>query len=358
MTLFYLVIFAASVVIVVRSYPVCPECRHGARMGCAPLPQSDICTARPCLDLGGVAMFLAFALRSTVAAAGQLALSESEDRLSPQPTDHLASRHADISARRLRRHSSVGPYVKFAVQAVAATMLYAGGLRILDLPVLFGNHHFPWFVGLPLNDSVGGRDHERVQPDRWADGLAAGSALFSTLVVFVVAWSGQSPIVSLMSLALAGAAGIPAVQFQSGDDFLGDCGSHFIGFMLAALASAARRKRRPSSRSQYRWFRSVCHSGNHAFRRAALDQRTSHIHRRPRTHPSHKLLQRGLSHRQVVIVLYAVSAFRLLSLFLLWPTAEGRWDWCWPSWERESGWVFSISAIWNSANSARRPTYH
>ncbi len=39
-----------------------------------------------------------------------------------------------------------------------------------------------------------------------------------------------------------------------------------------------------------------------------------------REHIHHKLLQRGLSHRQVVIVLYAVSAvFALLSLFLLWP---------------------------------------
>src|SRR5205807_9283946 len=40
-------------------------------------------------------------------------------------------------------------------------------------------------------------------------------------------------------------------------------------------------------------------------------------------HIHHKLLQRGLSHRQVVIVLYAVSAlFALLSLFLLWPTGS------------------------------------
>ena len=42
-----------------------------------------------------------------------------------------------------------------------------------------------------------------------------------------------------------------------------------------------------------------------------------------REHIHHKLLQMGLSHRQVVIVLYAVSAlFALLSLFLLWPTGS------------------------------------
>jgi len=42
-----------------------------------------------------------------------------------------------------------------------------------------------------------------------------------------------------------------------------------------------------------------------------------------REHIHHKLLQLGLSHREVVIVLYAVSAlFALLSLFLLWPTGS------------------------------------
>ena len=42
-----------------------------------------------------------------------------------------------------------------------------------------------------------------------------------------------------------------------------------------------------------------------------------------REHIHHKLLQRGHSHRQVVIILYAVSAlFALLSLFLLWPSGD------------------------------------
>src|SRR5262249_19135011 len=33
---------------------------------------------------------------------------------------------------------NAGPYLKFSVQALAATMLFVGGLRILDVPVLFG----------------------------------------------------------------------------------------------------------------------------------------------------------------------------------------------------------------------------
>src|SRR3979411_3434972 len=42
-----------------------------------------------------------------------------------------------------------------------------------------------------------------------------------------------------------------------------------------------------------------------------------------REHIHHKLLQIGFSQRQVVVVLYAVSAlFAMLSLFLLWPTGS------------------------------------
>ena len=42
-----------------------------------------------------------------------------------------------------------------------------------------------------------------------------------------------------------------------------------------------------------------------------------------REHIHHKLLQHGMSHRQVVIILYGVSAgFAMLSLFLLWPTGS------------------------------------
>jgi UDP-GlcNAc:undecaprenyl-phosphate GlcNAc-1-phosphate transferase len=42
-----------------------------------------------------------------------------------------------------------------------------------------------------------------------------------------------------------------------------------------------------------------------------------------REHIHHKLLQLGMTHRQVVIVLYGVSAiFALLSLFLLWPSGS------------------------------------
>ena len=219
---------------------------------------------------------------------------------------------------------SLGPYTKFAVQAVAAIILFAGGLRILDVPVLFGAHHLGWAVGLPLTILwVIGITNAFNLIDG-LDGLAAGSAMFSTLVVFVVAVFNHAAIVSLLTIALAGAIlGFLRFNFNPATIFLGDCGSLFIGFMLSALALQGAEKAPTviavaipvvsfglpildtALSVLRRWIGGKpLFSGDH-----------EHIH--------HKLLARGLSHRQVVIVLYAVSAlFALVSLFLLWPSGS------------------------------------
>jgi UDP-GlcNAc:undecaprenyl-phosphate GlcNAc-1-phosphate transferase len=219
---------------------------------------------------------------------------------------------------------TIGPYFKFTVQAVAGAMLFAGGLRILDVPVLFGSHHFSWFIGLPLTVLWVLAISNAFNLIDGLDGLAAGSALFSTLVVFVVALVSHSPLVSLMTLALAGAlVGFLRYNFNPATIFLGDCGSLFIGFMLSALALQGAQKAPTIIAIAIPVV---------SFGLPILETAFSVVRRfisgRPvftpdREHIHHKLLQLGLSHRQVVIVLYAVSAiFALLSLFLLWPTGS------------------------------------
>jgi len=219
---------------------------------------------------------------------------------------------------------SIGPYAKVAVQAIAGALLFAGGLRILELPVLFGAHHFSRMVGLPITILwVIGITNAFNLIDG-LDGLAAGSALFSTLVVFVVAISSHSLLVSLLTIALAGAIlGFLRFNFNPATIFLGDCGSQFVGFMLSALALQSTEK----SPTLIAVAIPVVSFGLPILE-TALSVLRRLIGGRPvftadREHIHHKLLQLGLSHRQVVIVLYAVSAlFALLSLFLLWPTGS------------------------------------
>jgi UDP-GlcNAc:undecaprenyl-phosphate GlcNAc-1-phosphate transferase len=219
---------------------------------------------------------------------------------------------------------SVGPYFKFFVQGVAATMLFVGGLRILDLPILFGSRHFSWVIGLPITILwVIGITNAFNLIDG-LDGLAAGSALFSTLVVFVVAIVSGSSFVSLLTIALAGAIlGFLRFNFNPATIFLGDCGSLFIGFMLSALALQGAQKAPTIVAVAIPVV---------SFGLPILETTLSVLRRliagRPvftadREHIHHKLLQRGMSQRQVVILLYGVSGlFALLSLFLLWPTGS------------------------------------
>jgi UDP-GlcNAc:undecaprenyl-phosphate GlcNAc-1-phosphate transferase len=156
------------------------------------------------------------------------------------------------------------------------------------------------------------------------DGLAAGSALFSTLVVFVVALLGNLSLISLISLALAGAIlGFLRYNFNPATIFLGDCGSLFIGFMLSALALYGAQKAPTIIAVAI-----PVVSFGLPILETSLSVLRRFISGRPvftadREHIHHKLLQRGMSHRQVVVLLYGVSAvFALLSLFLLWPTGS------------------------------------
>jgi len=132
------------------------------------------------------------------------------------------------------------------------------------------------------------------------------------------------PLVELMTVALAGAIlGFLRFNFNPATIFLGDSGSLFIGFLLSALALFGAQKAPtivavaipivsfglPILETVLSVVRRLI-SGRPVF---TADH--EHIH--------HKLLQHGLTHRQVVILLYGVSAiFAMLSLFLLWPTGS------------------------------------
>jgi UDP-GlcNAc:undecaprenyl-phosphate/decaprenyl-phosphate GlcNAc-1-phosphate transferase len=218
----------------------------------------------------------------------------------------------------------IGPYVKFGVQAIAAGILFSGGLEIINLPVFFGPRHFPWFVSLPLTVIWVVAITNAFNLIDGLDGLAAGSALFSTIVVFAVALVSHSALVSLITVVLAGAlCGFLRYNFNPATIFLGDSGSLFIGFMLSALALEGAQKAPTIIAVAI-----PVVSFGLPILETALSVMRRFISGRPvftadREHIHHKLLQLGFSQRQAVITLYGVSAlFALLSLFLFLPTGS------------------------------------
>src|SRR5271154_5425951 len=287
--------------------------QDGRHVHQAPLPR-----------LGGVAIFLAFSVTLAVWLGLSLIFPRLVEGLVPNTLLRIYVPACLIFCLGIYDDlRGAGPYLKFAVQAIAAVMLFAGGMRVLDLPLIFP-HSLPWFIGLPLTVLWVVAVTNAFNLIDGLDGLAAGSALFSTLVFFVCALVNRSWLESLMSVTLAGAIlGFLRFNFNPATIFLGDSGSLFIGFMLSALALAGAQKA-PT-------FVAVAIPVV-SFGLPILETLISILRRlisgRPiltadREHIHHRLLRMGFSHRQVVIVLYAVSAmFAMLSLFLLWPTGS------------------------------------
>ena len=288
--------------------------RDGRHVHQSPLPR-----------LGGVAIFLAFSVSLSLWLGLALVFPRLIEGFAPTTLLRIYIPACLIFCLGIYDDlHGAGPYLKFAVQAIAASMLFAGGMRVLDLPVLFGQHTFPWFIGLPLTVLWVVAITNAFNLIDGLDGLAAGSSLFSTLVFFIVALVNHSWMGSLMSVALAGAIlGFLRFNFNPATIFLGDSGSLFIGFVLSALALAGAQKAPTLVAVAIPVV---------SFGLPILETLLSVLRRlisgRPiftadREHIHHKLLQMGFSHRQVVIVLYAVSAvFAMLSLFLLWPTGS------------------------------------
>lgn len=211
------------------------------------------------------------------------------------------------------------PKLKLLVQTSVAIVLWSAGLRIELLgnpfgPALeLGAFSLPltvlWVVGvvnaLNLIDGL--------------DGLAAGISLFVATVLFGVAFMDHAVLLCLLTAALGGSLiGFLFFNFNPARIFLGDSGSMFLGFILAAISLWTQRK----GATAVALLIPVIALGV-----PILDTTLSFVRRLARRqspftadkeHMHHRLLALGLSHRNAVFTLYTVSGvFALGALALL-----------------------------------------
>ena len=132
---------------------------------------------------------------------------------------------------------TLSPYLKLAIQFVAALLAFDFHVQIstLDLPgnklIVLNALSLPvtvlWLVG--FSNAMNFIDG--------IDGLAAGVISIASLTMVVVAVFTGRPTEALLAAMLAGASlGFLAYNFHPAKIFMGDSGSLFCGFMLAALA--------------------------------------------------------------------------------------------------------------------------
>jgi UDP-GlcNAc:undecaprenyl-phosphate GlcNAc-1-phosphate transferase len=197
---------------------------------------------------------------------------------------------------------------KFIGQFLVSLYSYLGGLQIQTLTSPFGGAmelgllSFPitlfWFLlvinAINLIDGL--------------DGLAAGICLFASLAMLFVCAANQQIFPALAFAALAGCLlGFLRYNFNPASIFMGDSGSYFLGYALAALSVGTALKGQlatallipvialgiPLMDTLWAPIRRFLAG------KALFQPDKGHIH--------HLLLQRGNSHRRTVLWLYALT---------------------------------------------------
>jgi UDP-GlcNAc:undecaprenyl-phosphate/decaprenyl-phosphate GlcNAc-1-phosphate transferase len=194
------------------------------------------------------------------------------------------------------------PQTKLVAQLAAGVLLYISGFRF--------NSALPWAIDffvvlfwvVAITNAMNLLDN--------MDGLAAGIAVIAGCFRFLLYYTDGNDTGAMLSVIFVGAvAGFLVFNFSPASIFMGDCGSFVIGFLLAALNLTTSQMYAKSLVaillfpalvlaipifdtafvSVVRWFsgRSVSQGGA--------------------DHTSHRLVAVGLSERQAVLVLYALS---------------------------------------------------
>jgi len=219
----------------------------------------------------------------------------------------------DIKTKGLRAR------IKFLAQMAAAIAVCAVGIRIKSVAVTdwltfdFGWFSWPltifWIVGITnavnLSDGL--------------DGLAAGISAVACGVIAVFAiYSGQVVMAVLMLALLGSLSGFLFFNFNPAKIFLGDCGSLFLGFMIASSSVLSLTK----SSALVGLALPVLALGIPIFDtlfsmlRRFLERRS--MSAPDRRHFHHRLLDLGLKQRHVVITIYVVTLLSAsLGMFMM-----------------------------------------
>jgi UDP-GlcNAc:undecaprenyl-phosphate GlcNAc-1-phosphate transferase len=216
---------------------------------------------------------------------------------------------------------------KFVAQGAAAVLLYALGGRVEALTVPFvGSFDLPPVLGFGLTIVwVIGISNAFNLIDG-LDGLATGASLFAALVMLGVSLVNGRVLVTAVSVALVGSLiGFLRYNFNPASIFLGDSGSLFIGFLLAALSVTGTQKASTvvAVAIPLMAFALPVIDTGFALARRFISGRP--LFEGDREHIHHKLLERGWSQRRVAFALYGACAFfGLLALLFTSDGGEGK----------------------------------
>ncbi len=311
-----IVAFVLAVAVAAALTPI--VCRVALKLGAVDAPAARRVHTRAVPRLGGIAIVVAFYLPL----AALFALDSSSARqlfANPRMVAGIAAGALLVAGIGLWDDvAGLGAKRKLLFQCAAACIAFAGGLRIqgITLPVI-GQLDFGWFA-LPVTILWIVGIINALNLIDGLDGLAGGIAFFACVTNFVVAELAGNVLTCLVCATLAGGIlGFLFYNFNPAKIFMGDCGSMFLGFILAcaALLGAGTQK----SPTVIAILVPLLAMGLpvmdmlFAIARRFLERRS--IFAADRGHIHHRLLDIGITHRRAVMMLYGLSlVFTLVAL--------------------------------------------
>lgn len=199
------------------------------------------------------------------------------------------------------------PIVKLGAQIIAASLLFLTGVQIGFLRVDILNYFATVLWVVAITNAINLMDN--------MDGLAGGVSAISSLFFFLVAsLTGQYLVAPLASVLVGACVGFLFYNLRPQSVFMGDAGSLFLGFLLAAVGIKLRFPEVGEtlySRDIVTWMVPLLILGVPLFDTTLVTlsriRRGVPISRGGKDHFSHRLHALGMTKREAVLVLYLIQ---------------------------------------------------
>lgn len=292
--------------------------RLAKKVGAVDIPNDRRVNKKPMPRLGGLAViagFLVSVIYLVISASIEGKINLSEDGLNIKLLGILGGMLVLGIVCYIDDVKDIKPLVKLAGQVVAAIIVASSGVLIDNFTIPFKENSFVlnevfsfiltvgWIIGITnainLIDGL--------------DGLSSGITLISCLSLVVVFALNESPLIAIILItALAGAiVGFLPYNFNPAKTFIGDVGSNFMGFALAIISILGVAKTytaivliAPIMILALPIFDTIWA----IIRRIIKSKSIKGVFKADRGHLHHRLMAKGYTQKQSVLILYGATA--------------------------------------------------
>jgi UDP-GlcNAc:undecaprenyl-phosphate GlcNAc-1-phosphate transferase len=301
MTTTFMLIFASALVLAIGATPLAR--RVALRLGIIDRPDARKIHLDPIPLLGGVAIYAAF-IAALLLFGNRFRINELVGILVGAT---LVSFLGVWDDRR-----GLSPLLKLASQFLAASILVISGVRIGTFPWETVNIILTLGWVVVITNAMNLLDN--------MDGLSGGVGAIAAIYFLLLAAMNGQYLVGALSAALVGAClGFLVYNFNPASIFMGDAGSLFLGFMLAAVGI---KLRFPEGVEIVTWMVPVLILGLPLFDTmlvifSRLRRGFNPLTTPGKDHISHRLVALGNTRREAVLTCYLISAgLGVIALFI------------------------------------------